>query len=166
MGSAITQARTLKQIEGMLDGIMQSDAAWCRQRIRSARGRLKAGKPIDTLLESVIERCTVSAKTCQKRSQGLPDPTYDPALPIVDRREEIIAAIKKHQVLVIAGETGSGKTTQLPKMCLQAGRGVRGLIGCTQPGRLRLTMSGNMWRCITIGYPASRAATRGAVDNQ
>jgi ATP-dependent helicase HrpA len=62
--------------------------------------------------------------------------TYDPILPIVDRRDEIIAAIKKHQVVVISGETGSGKTTQLPKMCMQAGRGVRGLIGCTQPRRI------------------------------
>jgi len=61
---------------------------------------------------------------------------YDPLLPIVDRRDEIIAAIKKHQVVVISGETGSGKTTQLPKMCLQAGRGERGLIGCTQPRRI------------------------------
>ncbi len=62
--------------------------------------------------------------------------TYDPILPIVDRRDDIIAAIKKHQVVVISGETGSGKTTQLPKMCMQAGRGVRGLIGCTQPRRI------------------------------
>ena len=65
-----------------------------------------------------------------------PEPTYDPALPIVDRRDEIIAAIKKHQVVVISGETGSGKTTQIPKMCMEAGRGVNGLIGCTQPRRI------------------------------
>ena len=66
----------------------------------------------------------------------MPEPADDPGLPIVDRRDEIIAAIKKHQVVVIAGETGSGKTTQIPKMCMQAGRGVRGLIGCTQPRRI------------------------------
>ena len=122
MGSANQQAKILNQIDGMLAGIMQSDAAWCRQRMRTARGRLRAGKPIDSILEALIERCTVSAQKCQVRGQGLPKPTYDPALPIVDRRDEIIAAIKKHQVLVISGETGSGKTTQLPKMCLQAGR--------------------------------------------
>ncbi len=61
---------------------------------------------------------------------------YDPALPIVAHREKIINAIKRHQVLVIAGETGSGKTTQIPKMCIEAQRGVSGLIGCTQPRRI------------------------------
>ncbi len=66
----------------------------------------------------------------------MPVPDYDTVLPIVDRREDIIEAIKKHQVVVISGETGSGKTTQIPKMCMQAGRGVRGLIGCTQPRRI------------------------------
>ena len=136
MGNTIKPARLLDQIAGMLDGIMQSDAAWCRARIKAARGRLKSGKPIDSLLESIIDRCTVSAQRCQQRKQSLPEPTYDPILPIVDRREEIIEAIKKHPVVVISGETGSGKTTQLPKMCMQAGRGMRGLIGCTQPRRI------------------------------
>jgi ATP-dependent helicase HrpA len=136
MGSVTKPAKILNQIAGMLEGIMQSDAAWCRQRIKAARGRLRAGKPIDSILESLIDRCTKSAQTCQRRKQRLPEPTYDPILPIVDRSDEIIAAIKKHQVVVISGETGSGKTTQLPKMCMQAGRGVRGLIGCTQPRRI------------------------------
>src|SRR6478672_5644853 len=57
-------------------------------------------------------------------------------LPISARREEIIEAIKANQVVVIAGETGSGKTTQLPKMCLEAGLAERGRIGCTQPRRV------------------------------
>jgi len=136
MGSTIKPAKILDQIAGMLDGIMQSDAAWCVQRIKVARGRLRAGKPVDSILESLIDRCTTSAQKCQQRKQSLPEPTYDPILPIVDRRDEIIEAIKEHPVVVISGETGSGKTTQLPKMCMQAGRGVRGLIGCTQPRRI------------------------------
>ena len=136
MEPATKPNKILNQIAGLLDGIMQSDAAWCRQRIKAARGRLKAGKPVDSILESLIERCTVSAQKCQQRQLGLPEPSYDPALPIVDRRDEIIAAIKDNQVVVISGETGSGKTTQIPKMCIQAGRGVRGLIGCTQPRRI------------------------------
>ncbi|MCK5736526.1 MAG: ATP-dependent RNA helicase HrpA, partial [Spirochaetaceae bacterium] len=57
-------------------------------------------------------------------------------LPITARRYEIIDAIKKHQVIILSGETGSGKTTQIPKMCIEAGRGVEGLIGCTQPRRI------------------------------
>lgn len=61
---------------------------------------------------------------------------YPPDLPISARRGEIVAALREHQVLIIAGETGSGKTTQLPKMCLEAGLGRRGRIGCTQPRRV------------------------------
>ena len=62
--------------------------------------------------------------------------SYPPELPVSERRDEIIAAIRSHQVLIVLGDTGSGKTTQLPKMCLEAGRGEHGLIGCTQPRRI------------------------------
>ena len=61
---------------------------------------------------------------------------YDPVLPITAHRDEIIAALEKHQVTIVCGATGSGKTTQLPKLCLEAGRGTRGVIGHTQPRRL------------------------------
>jgi ATP-dependent helicase HrpA len=61
---------------------------------------------------------------------------YPDALPITARRDELVAAISEHQVVVVAGETGSGKSTQLPKMCLEAGRGVAGMIGHTQPRRV------------------------------
>src|SRR5205807_10442578 len=61
---------------------------------------------------------------------------YPPELPVSQRRDEIAAAIRDHQVVVIAGETGSGKTTQLPKICLELGRGVAGQIGHTQPRRI------------------------------
>jgi ATP-dependent helicase HrpA len=69
------------------------------------------------------------------RRDGVPAVNY-PDLPVSERREEIIRAIQQHQVVIIAGETGSGKTTQLPKMCLEAGRGRTGFIGHTQPRRL------------------------------
>lgn len=61
---------------------------------------------------------------------------YPPELPVVERRHEIAGLIKQHQVLIVAGETGSGKTTQLPKICLELGRGEKGIIGHTQPRRL------------------------------
>jgi len=64
---------------------------------------------------------------------------YPPELPISARADEIIAAIRDHQVLILAGETGSGKTTQIPKMCLVAGRGELGRIACTQPRRVAAT---------------------------
>ena len=72
----------------------------------------------------------------QQRRRDRPVPTYDSALPITAHRESIIEAIREHPVVVVAGETGSGKTTQLPKFCLEADRGLRGLIGCTQPRRI------------------------------
>ena len=65
-----------------------------------------------------------------------PPPIQYPDLPITQRREDVLAAIRDHQVVVVAGETGSGKSTQLPKMCLELGRGVGALIGHTQPRRL------------------------------
>ena len=71
-----------------------------------------------------------------RRAAAVPKVTYPAELPITSRRDEIIAAIRDHQVVIVAGETGSGKTTQLPKMCLELGRGVRGTIGHTQPRRI------------------------------
>src|ERR1700758_5207343 len=62
--------------------------------------------------------------------------SYPPELPVSQRRDEIAQAIKENQVVIIAGETGSGKTTQIPKICLELGRGVEGQIGHTQPRRL------------------------------
>src|SRR5687768_2320277 len=72
----------------------------------------------------------------ERRRANLPRPTYPNDLPVVARREEIARAIEEHQVVVVSGETGSGKTTQLPKICLELGRGVNGLIGHTQPRRI------------------------------
>ena len=83
-------------------------------------------------------RLPATRRTPKGRSLRRPRPevTYPEALPIAERRDEVLAAIRDNQVVVVAGETGSGKSTQLPKMCLELGRGVRGLIGHTQPRRL------------------------------
>jgi len=70
------------------------------------------------------------------RRARLPKPEFDPALPIAAKRGEIARAIASNQVVIVCGETGSGKTTQLPKICLELGRGVEGLIGHTQPRRI------------------------------
>ncbi len=71
-----------------------------------------------------------------ERRANLPKPVYPEKLPVVQRRHEIARAIERNQVVVICGETGSGKTTQLPKICLELGRGVAGMIGHTQPRRI------------------------------
>ena len=72
----------------------------------------------------------------EARRTARPAIVYDEALPVNARRAEIAQAIQQHQVVVICGETGSGKTTQLPKICLELGRGLKGLIGHTQPRRI------------------------------
>src|SRR5690554_2110106 len=72
----------------------------------------------------------------ERRAAQLPTGSVDPALPIAGEAERIVELIRAHQVVVVAGETGSGKTTQLPKLCLAAGRGAAGMIGCTQPRRI------------------------------
>ena len=66
----------------------------------------------------------------------LPVIEFPEELPVSGRREEIAAALSSHQVVIVSGETGSGKTTQLPKICLSIGRGLNGLIGHTQPRRI------------------------------
>lgn len=71
-----------------------------------------------------------------RRKQSVPAIQIDDALPIAAYSEALIKAITEHQVVIVAGETGSGKTTQIPKLCLAAGRGIHGLIGCTQPRRI------------------------------
>jgi ATP-dependent helicase HrpA len=84
------------------------------------------GKRISREIQARVER----------RMQSLPIPTFPEELPISARRGEIAKAIREHQVVIVCGETGSGKSTQLPKICLSIGRGVKGLIGHTQPRRI------------------------------
>src|SRR5580704_12144602 len=81
-------------------------------------------------------RAEAHAAARNARRAAMPPITYPPELPVSQRKDEIARAIKDHQVVIVAGETGSGKTTQIPKICLELGRGVAGQIGHTQPRRL------------------------------
>lgn len=119
-----------------LDKIMTADAAWCKKRLSEIQRKLKRGQPVDEPLNRVLQRIERSGRRLDKRIAGLPKPDYPADLPITEHREEILKAISQHQVVILAGETGSGKTTQLPKLCLEAGRGTRGLVACTQPRRI------------------------------
>ncbi len=86
-------------------------------------------------LFDVSQRIEQSMAMKQSRQENLPKVEY-PSLPVSEKRDDIAQAILNHQVVIVAGETGSGKTTQLPKICLEVGRGVNGIIGHTQPRRL------------------------------
>ena len=114
-----------------LDHAMIAD----RHRLRRQLHELQK-KPDDAKQAQWLERFQASCAKVESRRLSVPVMRYDDALPIAAKRDEIKAALEKHQVLVIAGETGSGKTTQLPKICLEIGRGQHGLIGHTQPRRL------------------------------
>src|SRR5206468_4147061 len=96
--------------------------------------RLRPGRPGRS--RSHAERAAARAAARAARRAAMPPITYPAELPVSQRKDDIAAVIRDHQVVVIAGETGSGKSTQIPKICLELGRGVDGLIGHTQPRRI------------------------------
>jgi ATP-dependent helicase HrpA len=100
--------------------------------MRRARGR-EAREKISAEITADVERAELRVAA---RREAVPEVSYPEELPVSRRRDDILAAIRDHQVVIVAGETGSGKTTQLPKICLELGRGVKGLIGHTQPRRI------------------------------
>ena len=95
-----------------------------------------AEKPYDQALEKWRSQLARSQAAAARRKQLVPDDIEFPNLPVCEKRDEIAQIIAANQVVVLAGETGSGKTTQIPKICLTIGRGVGGLIGHTQPRRI------------------------------
>ncbi|BBY74735.1 ATP-dependent helicase [Mycolicibacterium parafortuitum] len=119
----------VRALRARLDGLTISDAARLGRRLRQLRD------PTPDQLAKLTERLTAAEALVATRRAAVPDISY-PELPVTERRDEIAAAIEANQVVIVAGETGSGKTTQLPKICLELGRGIRGTIGHTQPRRL------------------------------
>ena len=99
-------------------------------------GKIGDGQRRAKELADITDRLSRAEARVAARRAGVPEITYPADLPISGRRDEIVAAVHDNQVVIVAGETGSGKTTQLPKMCLELGRGVRGQIGHTQPRRI------------------------------
>jgi ATP-dependent helicase HrpA len=134
--------RRLRRLERQLPDVLSRDRWAARAELRRLKPAFGGGGPpegLESRLERLEARLERSAALRARRRELSPAPTYDPDLPIVARREELIRAIREHPVVIVAGETGSGKTTQLPKLCLEAGRGLDGLIGCTQPRRIAAT---------------------------
>ncbi|MDK8243783.1 ATP-dependent RNA helicase HrpA [Corynebacterium sp. UMB10321] len=117
-----------KELFRQLDNVELRDVRRLRRRIRQA----KNGKELNKVEEAIAR----SLHVVRARDELIPNIEYPDALPVSQRKNDILEAVANHQVTVIAGETGSGKTTQIPKMLLELGRGRRGRIAHTQPRRL------------------------------
>ncbi|MFI4882540.1 MAG: ATP-dependent RNA helicase HrpA [Phycisphaerales bacterium JB064] len=130
------------QIIGLLkalDTVMLTDKRSLRRELRTMRdlqARGQAPSDLQDKLAVLKNRIDHSAKRRAERLRTMPEPNFDLDLPVLEARPQIEEAIRENQVVVICGETGSGKTTQLPKICLNLGRGAGGLIGHTQPRRI------------------------------
>ena len=129
-------APSLTALTESLSHVMLRDQERLSRRVAGLRRRQREKKPIDRGLNEVEREVDKAKQLLAQREALRVTLDYPAELPVVERREDILAAIRDHQVVVVAGETGSGKTTQLPKMCLELGRGRKGLIGHTQPRRL------------------------------
>ena len=131
-------SKTIKQVRRLIPGALRSDRFYARQRLdflQGRGGRFPADRA-DRILSEVRSRLGKSADLKRTRYDSFPPVSINPALPIAARQAEIIAAVQAHPVVIVSGATGSGKTTQIPKMCVAAGLGRDGRIGCTQPRRI------------------------------
>ncbi len=125
----------LPELRERLAGLMLIDQHRLRRRMDGLRKSRNSGSR-QAILDEIALAVEQAELRISRRRASAPRLSYPPALPITQRKDDILAAIRDHPVVIVAGETGSGKTTQLPKICLELGRGVRGLIGHTQPRRL------------------------------
>ncbi|WP_150250518.1 ATP-dependent RNA helicase HrpA [Nocardiopsis deserti] len=133
--STTTPAPAADTLRSRLRDLMPSDRHRLRRRIDGLakigdeRRRASVAAQISGDVDEALLRVNL-------RRESVPELNYPESLPVSSRREDIAEAIRDNQVVIVAGETGSGKTTQLPKICLELGRGVMGTIGHTQPRRL------------------------------
>ncbi|MFE3181377.1 ATP-dependent RNA helicase HrpA [Streptomyces violascens] len=122
-------------LQTLLDGASLRDAHRLGRRLEGAR-RIRKPEARQAVLDEIAAEAQKSADRIARRSARMPEVSYPEQLPVSQKKDEILQAIRDHQVVIVAGETGSGKTTQIPKICMELGRGLRGMIGHTQPRRI------------------------------
>ncbi|MFF1768461.1 ATP-dependent RNA helicase HrpA [Streptomyces sp. NPDC058249] len=128
-------APALGDLAPRLTELSLRDAHRLGRRLEGARKIRKPEARSAVLAEIDAEVAKGEVRMAERRSR-VPAVTYPAQLPVSQKKDQIAEAIRDHQVVIVAGETGSGKTTQIPKICLELGRGVRGMIGHTQPRRI------------------------------
>ena len=129
----------LHTVKKSLDGVLLRDRAQLNSLMQRVRQRIREQKPTDQIVEKLIAAHISALQRAQKRADQKLTLDYPEMLPISGRRDDIRKLIEENQVVIVCGTTGSGKTTQLPKMVLEAGAGKTGRIGITQPRRLAAT---------------------------
>ncbi|MFI6522076.1 ATP-dependent RNA helicase HrpA [Spirillospora sp. NPDC050679] len=125
----------LADLRARLPELMTLDSHRLRRRMDGAQKMRDAGRRARAA-EQIAADLAAAERRIERRRAAVPEISYPAELPVSQKKDDIAAAIRDHQVVIVAGETGSGKTTQLPKICLELGRGVAGSIGHTQPRRL------------------------------
>jgi ATP-dependent helicase HrpA len=126
---------TSADLAGRLPTLTLRDEQRLGRRLDGAR-RIRKPEARAAVLADIAAEMDKGEARVAARQAAVPEISYPEALPVSQKKDDILAAIRDHQVVIVAGETGSGKTTQIPKICLELGRGVRGLIGHTQPRRI------------------------------
>ncbi|MFF8814329.1 ATP-dependent RNA helicase HrpA [Streptomyces pactum] len=130
-----TPAPTLPALLERIPELMLRDQQRLGRRLDGAR-RIRKPEARDAVLAEIAADIDRAESRVADRRAAVPEVSYPESLPVSQKKDAIAEAIRDHQVVIVAGETGSGKTTQIPKICLELGRGVRGLIGHTQPRRI------------------------------
>ncbi|MBM3284384.1 MAG: ATP-dependent helicase, partial [Candidatus Aminicenantes bacterium] len=139
-GSRAEAAEALRRVRGLLPRAMLRDAAEAAARMEAVARRAGGGgegrRRALAELEGLIKKLEASAAERAQRAARRPAVRYPAELPIAGRAREIVQAVGRRRAVIVSGETGCGKSTQIPKMCLEAGRGVAGRIAVTQPRRI------------------------------
>ncbi|WP_030906086.1 ATP-dependent RNA helicase HrpA [Streptomyces sp. NRRL F-5126] len=126
---------SLADLQSLLAEVSLRDAQRLGRRLEGTR-RIRKPEARQAVLDEIRAEAEKAADRVRRRAARLPAVTYPEQLPVSQKKDTILEAIRDHQVVIVAGETGSGKTTQIPKICLELGRGLRGMIGHTQPRRI------------------------------
>ena len=129
------QKLSFHALQQQLDSLMLRDRQRFSRRLHGVK-KVKNPDAQQAIYQEMAKEIEQAAGKVVLREAARPEITYPENLPVSQKKQAILDAVRDHQVVIVAGETGSGKTTQLPKICMELGRGVKGLIGHTQPRRL------------------------------